>query len=222
LPDTSRSIYLPHEKNHPLLLALATLLSTPAFAVTPEGVITKAERTYLLQQLDSSKSAMLASIKGLTPAQWTFKPAPNIWSVQECAEHIILAEDVMFGMEQKVLTTPPTPRLANATPEGDRAIVAQAEDRSVKAQANAPVMPTGNYPTPQSAAAEFIKRRVKTIAYVKTTQDQLRIHSGPGPLAATADAYQFLLTLAAHSARHTAQIREVEANPAYPKAHAGS
>jgi DinB superfamily len=199
------------------LLALTTLLTTPAFASPPEGAITKAERTYLLQQLESSKAAMLASIKGLTPAQWNFKPAPEVWSVAECAEHIILAEDTLFGMEQKVLATPATPRLANATPEGDRAIVAQAEDRSVKAQANAPVMPTGNYPTPQSAAAEFIKRRAKTIAYVKTTQDQLRIHSGPGPLAAPADPYQFLLVLAAHSARHTAQIHEVQANLAYPK-----
>jgi len=31
------------------------------------------------------------------------------------------------------------------------------------------------------------------------------------------DAYQFLLLLSSHSARHTAQIREVEANPEYPK-----
>jgi hypothetical protein len=31
------------------------------------------------------------------------------------------------------------------------------------------------------------------------------------------DAYQWLLLLAAHSARHTAQILEVEANPGYPK-----
>jgi hypothetical protein len=35
------------------------------------------------------------------------------------------------------------------------------------------------------------------------------------------DAYQFLLLLAAHSARHTAQIREVESNPGYPKTAQG-
>jgi hypothetical protein len=31
------------------------------------------------------------------------------------------------------------------------------------------------------------------------------------------DAYQFLLLLASHSARHTAQIREVQGNAGYPK-----
>lgn len=31
------------------------------------------------------------------------------------------------------------------------------------------------------------------------------------------DAYQVLLLMASHSGRHTAQIREVEADPKFPK-----
>jgi hypothetical protein len=31
------------------------------------------------------------------------------------------------------------------------------------------------------------------------------------------DAYQVFLLVAAHSGRHTAQIREVEASPGFPK-----
>jgi len=34
------------------------------------------------------------------------------------------------------------------------------------------------------------------------------------------DAYQVLLAMAAHTARHTAQIREAEANAAFPKTSA--
>ena len=64
--------------------------------------------------------------------------------------------------------------------------------------------------------AEFTLRRDRTIAYVKNTNDALRVHSFDGP-AGQMDSYQFLLLLAAHSSRHTAQIREVEANPDYPK-----
>jgi hypothetical protein len=97
-------------------------LATPAFSV--DGSMTKAERSYLLTELKASKAAMPASIKGLTAAQWTFKPAPDVWSVQECAEHIILAEDFIFSAEQKVLETPAVARLANATREGDRQLVA--------------------------------------------------------------------------------------------------
>jgi hypothetical protein len=198
-------------------MPLVLLLSAPGFAA--DGSMTKAERAYLLSQLKTSKIAMLASIKGLTPAQWTFKPAPEVWSVQECAEHIILAEEYIFGASQKYLATPAVPRLATATSEADAKFVARIEDRSAKAKAPEPIKPTGKFPTPQSAAQEFKLRRDKTIAYAKTTQDALRVHSGPGP-AGPMDAYQFLLLVAAHSARHTAQIREVEANPQYPKANA--
>lgn len=203
-----------------LLLSVSMLLlAAPLFAA--DGSMTEAERSYLLSQLKTSEAAMLASIKGLTAAQWTFKPAADVWSVQECAEHIILAEDYIFTGMQKTLETPAVPRLATATSEDDRKLVAQIEDRSVKAKAPEPIVPTGKFPTPESAAQEFKTRRDKTIAYVETTQDPLRVHSAEGPTG-TADAYQFLLLLAAHSARHTAQIREVEANSQYPKANASA
>jgi hypothetical protein len=198
-------------------IALAFLLA--ATALGDDGTMTKAERSHLLSQLETSEATMLASIQGLTSAQWTYKPAPEVWSVQECSEHIILAEEFIFADAQKILAMPAAARLANADSEGDRKIVAQMEDRSSKAQAPTPIVPTGNFPSPASAAQEFKLRRDKTIAYVKTTKDALRAHSGVGPTGSTADAYQVFLLLAAHSARHTAQIREVEANAGYPKTY---
>jgi hypothetical protein len=44
---------------------------------------------------------------------------------------------------------------------------------------------------------------------VKNTHDPLRIHAGDGPSGSAADVYQFLLELAAHTVRHTAQIHDV-------------
>jgi DinB superfamily len=180
------------------------------------GGMTKAERTYLLSELTSSKTALLGSIRGLTHAQWTFKPSADAWSIQECTEHLILAEDLIFDEAQKTLKTPPVARLTNATKEGDRQVVDQMEDRSKKAKAPKIIQPTGKFATPESAAKEFELRRNKSIAYVKTTHDPLRIHAGDGPSGSTADVYQFLLEMAAHSARHTAQIREVKSAPSYP------
>jgi hypothetical protein len=199
------------------LLGIFTLVLFigPVFAA--EGSMTETERAYLLKELKSSEKAMLASIDGLTPAQWTFKPAPAVWSVQECAEHIILAEEFIFSGSQKMLASPEAARLATANQEGDSKIVAIIQDRSAEAKAPEPIVPSGKYPTPASAAEEFHKRRGKTIAYVTTTQDPLRVHSGQGPIGPM-DSYQLLLLLAAHSARHTAQIREVEGNSGYPKA----
>jgi uncharacterized damage-inducible protein DinB len=182
--------------------------------------MTAAERSYLLEQLESSRKNFLASIEGLSAAQWTFKPAPAVWSVQECAEHIILAEDYIRGGAQGVLKTPAVARPETSTEEVDRKLVARVQDRSRKATAPEPITPTGKFATPEDAAKEFTARREKTIAYAKETQDELRTHVAPGP-AGPMDSYQFLLLLAAHSSRHTAQIKEVQANPSYPKTSAG-
>jgi len=196
------------------MLPLLLCAVAPVFAA--DGSMTPAERAYLLEQLETSKKAMLASIQGLSAAQWTFKSAPEVWSVQECAEHIILAENYIFGGAQQILKTPAVDRPALSNEEVDRKIVAGVQDRSHKAKAPEAIVPSGKFATPEDAAREFTARRDKTIAYVTTTTDELRVHVRPGP-AGPMDAYQFLLLLAAHSARHTAQIREVESNPGYPK-----
>jgi uncharacterized damage-inducible protein DinB len=196
------------------MMPLLLFVVAPMFAA--EGSMTPAERTYLLEQLATSKQAMLASIQGLSADQWTFKPAPEVWSVKECAEHIILAEDYIFGATQQMLKSPAVARPAGSTEEMDHKLVAGVQDRSKKATAPEPIVPSGKFATPEEAAREFTARRDKTIAYVKSTDDDLRVHVGPGPLGPM-DTYQFLLLLASHSARHTAQIREVQANAGYPK-----
>jgi hypothetical protein len=200
-----------------LILAATPFVVSAAQADTATGAMTDTERSYLLAQLDESKKNFLASIEGLTPAQWRFKAAPDRWSVAECAEHIVKAEPFIFAGAEKILKTPAVPRPATSTAEVDQKIIAGVKDRSHKAKAPEPIVPSGIYATPADAAQAFIAARAKTIDYVKTTNDALRTHVGPGP-AGPMDAYQFLLLLSAHSARHTEQILEVEADPNYPKA----
>lgn len=198
---------------------LATPVVTPVFAQTG-GKLNEAERTYLIEQLELSKKNMLASISGLTEAQWRFKPAPNVWSVAECAEHLVLAEDFLFKSTQDILKSPAVERPTSSNSQMDHMLVAGILDRSKKATAPEPITPAGGkYATPAEAAREFTVRRDKTLGYVKFTQDDLRVHTAPGPVGPM-DAYQFLLLIASHAGRHTLQIREVEANPEYPKATA--
>jgi len=198
------------------LLLCGLVLSTQAPVFAAEGSMTPAERAYLLEQLETSKKAMLASIQGLSADQWAFKPAPTVWSVKECAEHLILAEDYIFGATQQMLKSPAVARPAGSNEEMDHKLVAGVQDRSKKVSAPEAIVPSGKFATPEDAAREFTARRDKTIAYVKSTDDDLRVHVGPGPVGPM-DTYQFLLLLASHSARHTAQIREVQANAEYPK-----
>src|SRR5580692_10258386 len=136
-------------------IAVLACAAAPLLAAD-SGTMTDAERAYLIEQLEQSKKNMLASIQRVNEAQWKFKPAPAVWSVAECAEHIILAEDYIFSGSQQALKTPVVARLATANAESDKKLVAVIQDRSQKATAPEPITPSGKFATPGDAAMEFI------------------------------------------------------------------
>ena len=72
-----------------ILLALAIV------TIVPADTLDNADRKVLLDSLQQSSSRFLDSVKGLSAEQWNYKPAPDRWSVAECAEHIALSEDFL-------------------------------------------------------------------------------------------------------------------------------
>lgn len=198
------------------VLASSVLAVAPAMAADG-GTLNDAERAFLIDQMEISKKAFLASISGISEAQWKFKPAPNVWSVQECAEHIVLSETFLFDTSQNMLKSPAVARPERSNAEFDHQLAIGVQDRSHKATAPAPIDPAGRASTltPEGAAKQFVAKRDQNEDYVKTTSDDLRIHVMPGP-AGPMDAYQFLVLMATHTARHTEQIKEVQANANYP------
>src|SRR5262249_14430835 len=182
------------------------------------GVMTSEERAALLDQLTKSKQGFIDSIRGLNDAQWRFKPNPFKWSPAECAEHIIVSEDFLFGISQQMLKSPAQPRTTGPAQQQDETLLMRVADRSQKFLNPDALAPKGKFKTPDEAIAEFSTRRDRNIEYARTTKDELRAHFSPGPGGGKSDAYQIVLLMAAHTARHTAQIKEVQANPKYPVA----
>jgi len=130
-----------------------------------------------------------------------------------------LSEGYLFGASQAILKTPVVPRPETSTSEQDQKLVVMVADRSHKATAPEPITPSGKFATPADAAKAFTELRDKSLAYARTTNDDLRVHITKGPVG-TMDAYQMLLLMAVHTGRHTAQLKEVEANQDYPRATA--
>jgi len=192
---------------------LAIAIVTNLCAGTPD----QGDRKVLLDHLNQSASDFRDSIKGLSSEQWNYKPSADVWSVAECAEHIVLTEDLLRDMiEKKILTSSPSPeRVAERKPLDDK-VLKMITDRSVKAKAPEPLKPTGQFTAPEAALEKFQQSRGKTIALAKS-RDDLREHVAPHPVFKEFDAYQWLLYLSGHTMRHTAQIREVKANPGFPK-----
>jgi hypothetical protein len=174
-----------------------------------------ADKDKALAVLESSKKGVLAATKGLSPAQWNFKPAPDKWSIAECMEHIAAAEDFIRGtIEQNVMKAPAAPDRDVA--KIDAGILANVADRTNKFQAPEPLKPTNRFGSPQAAIKHFVESRAKTEEFLKTTPD-LRGHAVDSPAGGKWDAYEFVLMIAAHSERHTKQIEEVKASAGYPE-----
>lgn len=197
-----------------LLFALClTVLMIPALRAQS---LTPAERTKAVQYLEKTRADVFAATKGLSAAQWNFKPATNRWSVAEVTEHIAAAEDFLMTMiHDKVMTAP-----ARAEGEDVKAIddfvLKAIPDRTVKAQAPEPLQPNNRFGSPKESLKHFKASRAQTIAFLKETKD-LRQHAVDSPLGKKLDGYQWVLFIAAHSERHTKQLNEVKADPNFPK-----
>ncbi len=201
-------------------LALFFIAILTVTVAAPAQTLTKADRDKAVAELEGSRQAFLDATKGLSPAQWNFKAGPDRWSIAECADHIALSENFIFGVVTKqVMKTPVTPEKRDAVKGKDEAIVKILQDRSHKATAPEPIDPKKTPMSPEEAVKQFLASRTNTIEYVKTTQDDLRDHFAdhPVPAIGTLDAYQWILLISGHSRRHTLQILEVKADPNFPK-----
>jgi len=200
-------------KNLFLLLSLAAL-AAPA---SPQA-LTQVERERGMSELHATRKVFLDSLAGLSEAQWNFKPAPEVWSVAECAEHIALSEDRLFELvTQNLMKTPADPGKKAEVKGKDELVLEKTIDRSQKFQAPEMLRPTHQWPSKDELILHFKESRDRTIAYVESTQDDLRGHFVTHPAFKLLDGYQWILLISAHSHRHTLQIEEVKANPSFPK-----
>jgi uncharacterized damage-inducible protein DinB len=199
-------------KRLPAVLLVSLFLATSAYGQS----LAQADRDRAVKYLQNTRDNVLAATKGLSQAQWNFKPAADRWSVAEVMEHIAAAEDLLFSMvAEQVMKAPPRQDTEDVRAL-DEMVVAKIPDRTNKAQAPEPLKPTNRYGSPEAAAKHFVDSRSRTIDFLQKTPD-LRAHAVDSPLGKKLDAYQWVLFISAHSERHTKQINEVKADPSFPK-----
>src|SRR6476469_727216 len=180
--------------------------------------LTPEERTRAIEYLKETQKDFLASIEGVSEAQWKFKAGPDRWSIAETAEHIGLAEQLIWDrISGTIMKSPPAPEKRAETKGKDEIVLTKVPDRSQKAQAPEQLRPTGKWATKAALVKDFEATRAKEISYVGETKDDLRSHFAEHPFLKTIDAYQWILLNGAHCKRHTLQIQEVKTDPNYPK-----
>ncbi|MDP4151478.1 MAG: DinB family protein [Bacteroidota bacterium] len=182
-----------------------------------DGALTAEERKFAIDLYLKTKDRLLADIKGLSPAQLNFKADTSRWSVFECTEHIALSESLIWQWMQMTEKQPAAPEKKSEVKMTTDQMLAAMQDRSHKFKAPTMLEPTGKFPDMETAVRAFVGRRDSTMAYLRTTQDDLHNHYANHPAFGTIDAFQGFILLAGHCARHTAQLEEVKADPNFPK-----
>jgi hypothetical protein len=197
-----------------VLLAWASLANPTVLA----GEVSDADRKTLIAHLEQTQKVFLASIQGLSEAQWKWKSAPDRWSVAEVAEHITLSETTLRGLvTDQVMKAPASAEVLAKTKGKEAAILKNIPDRTNRAKAPEMLVPKGTWPTEAATTAAFRESRAKTLALAKDSGKDLRAFAMVNPAVQEADAYQWLLFLSAHTERHTKQIEEVKATAGFPK-----
>jgi len=194
---------------------LVALLLMAGAAAASAQELTQADKDQALKYLETTKKGVLDATKGLSEAQWNFKPAPDRWSVAQVMEHIAAAEDFIRTLTKDNVMKAPAGEAGRDVKKADDTVMAMVPDRTTKAQAPEPLVPTNRFGSPDGSLKHFIESRTATEDFLKSTAG-LRDHVSDSPMGKL-DGYEFVLLIAAHSERHTKQILEVKADPNFPK-----
>lgn len=186
--------------------------TTPATGIPPAH-----NKKFIQEYFDETYLLIVNATNGLSYEQLNFKSSPEKWSIMECLEHIVVTEPQLFEYEKDVLSKPATPEKRNDIKLTDDDIMVMIVDRSFKAKAPAEMAPQGKYKDVQTALNDLQKQRKEMMVHLEDyTMDDLRNRVLEGPFGSI-DAYQFMLFIPGHTARHTMQIQEVKQDSNFPK-----
>jgi DinB superfamily len=174
---------------------------------------TSEQKRFAAAYLASTADELISAVTGLSPSQSAFRREPGEWSIVQVVEHLAIIEGRVHALISRL------PEAAHADPDRneeqiDEFIVQMLPRRTSRLQAPEAALPKGKC-TLSQAIEEFARKRGKTAGLLETCSC-LRGRVLPHPIFVLWDGYQWILATASHTARHLAQIREIQAAAAFP------
>lgn len=163
------------------------------------------DRDRVLACLEQGSKALEEAVAGLGDAQLRSAPEGG-WTPLGLLEHVAVTERFLLS---RIQTARVEEGQAPSDPAKDDLLVSRVIGRSRKFAAPAGLVPSGRHESPAAAFAELAEVRRQTLDFVHGCQQDLRTLHCDHPLLGIIPAYNCLLLLAAHPARHAAQIREM-------------
>ena len=191
------------------------VLALVSFGVIDKG-LTDAEREMAVAELTKTRDRLSKTVVELSDEQLNFKPTPESWSIAECVEHLAISENNIGGMLKGALQTPADPTKRDSVQIPDEKLMAIITSRDQKVKTSEAFEPSGKFGSFEETLAEFMAKREKHIAYLNSTEDDLRNHYGQLPFG-TIDGLQILLFMSGHTERHVAQMEEIMEHEDFPE-----
>ena len=200
------------------LIALSLCVFCHTALAADDGKITAEERAKVIKLLKETQAETLEALEKLSDEQLKFKSAPEKWSVLETAEHIMMAEGLLFAAMNQALAAKPNPDWEAKTKGKTEFLENVMVGRKGKATAPESIVPSGKL-SAKEVITKLKEARAKTLKFTEETQLPLKAHTSehPFPVFNTLNAYQWLVYIPLHNFRHNKQIEEVKANPNFPK-----
>jgi hypothetical protein len=162
-----------------------------------------------LNALSRSTEEFLATMEGVTAAQYLAAPAPGRWCLADNAEHTTV---VIRGVERLLTTRLLQQPLAADDPARrvrDADLAAFLADRALAIDAPEMVRPRGRWTTRGDMAAVLGASTDGLINWARATNANLRDFGAPHPLLGQLDGMQWIRFLALHTDRHAKQAEEI-------------
>jgi uncharacterized damage-inducible protein DinB len=190
--------------------ALIAASLTLTAAVASAEPLTPLERQRLVAHMEMTARWLEDEVSGLSPRQLAYRPSSTAWSILEVVDHLVVVGPIYWK------------DLRNARPvSGGRVgmmndvdVLWYGIDRTDREIARQTEEPSRKRQDLHSAMKAYRAQHAELLQYVRTTKDDLR-----GRLVdrQNCDAYQWALLISTHEQRHILQIREIKANPKFPR-----
>jgi hypothetical protein len=175
----------------------------------------------LIDKISRQREKLLASVSGLSEAQFNYKQDKNAWSVCDVLNHVSLVDEANAKltsiMLKRVLAENPPP-----DPSPDSSVLHSLEEIFK-------VMSNSKFQAPEFVAPHAHSSVEDSLARLKNSRERmlsnleqldgldLRGLTHPHPFAGPLNTYQWVLVAGAHEHRHAEQIERIKSQSDFPQ-----
>lgn len=161
------------------------------------------------KELERTSKELLMSIEGLSEAQFAYKINPQVWSIHQCLEHMVITEIAVFRL---LLQHAPSQDASITEKVGKAAIEKIMNDRSVKVESPDDVKPVGRFNSIGELLEKFRSNRERLTDSLNTNKiifdSRLFVH----PMLGEMTKKDWLNFLIHHCDRHCSQMNEIRSH----------